>query len=196
MTSAGQDMLDDLVPAASIQERMWFAERLEPGVGRYNVPHAWRVHGRLSPALLEQALALVIQRHEILRTAFVERDGRLFQQVRGAWTPELERVDLRGVPAAEDELRTWLRDAARRPIEPGASRLLRVGLVDLPRGEQVLFLCVHHLVWDAASTPLFLRELRSCYARAEAAAGDDAPAQPPRSTASFDDGGPIPRLPR
>jgi hypothetical protein len=154
--------------------------------------------GQLDLARFVRSIGAIIQRHEILRTAFVERDGRLFQQVREPWTPELERVDLRGVPAAEDVLRTWLRGAARRPIEPDASRLLRVGLVELPRGEQVLFLCVHHLVWDASSTPLFLRELRSCYERAEADAGDDVDeaARPPRTTASRAAGGEIPRLPR
>ena len=33
--NAGPDPLGDLVPAASIQERMWFAERIEAGTGLY-----------------------------------------------------------------------------------------------------------------------------------------------------------------
>ncbi|HEV7979599.1 amino acid adenylation domain-containing protein, partial [Amycolatopsis sp.] len=153
---------DRVTPAASIQERMWFAERMEPGTGLYNVPFAWRVRGTLSPEALQQALTLVIERHEILRTSFAEHDGRLRQLVAEPWTPVLERVDLRGT-AADQELESWLRDFARRPFAMDGDRLLRVGLVELDGGRQVLALCAHHLVWDAASTPLFLRELRSCY---------------------------------
>jgi amino acid adenylation domain-containing protein len=150
-------------PATSVQERMWFAERLEPGDGLYNVPFAWRVQGRLSAEALEQAVAVLIERHEILRTTFAERDGRLFQQIGDPWTPVLERADLRG--SAEQ---VWLRDAARRPFDLDGGRLLRIGLGDLGDGQQVLLLCAHHLIWDATSTQLFLRELRDCYDAAAA----------------------------
>jgi amino acid adenylation domain-containing protein len=173
-------MTDDLVPATSIQERMWFAERIDAGTGLYNVPFAWRVTGTLSSAAVTRALALVIERHEILRTSFVERDGRLYQLVGEPWTPELERVDLRGTPDAEAELAAWLRDAAREPFDVGTSELLRVGLVDLD-GEQVLFLCAHHLVWDASSLPVFLRDLRAGYE----AASDDSEGGP-RDWAALD----------
>ncbi|WP_103352755.1 non-ribosomal peptide synthetase [Amycolatopsis sp. CA-128772] len=154
---------DHHVPAASVQERMWFAERLEPGDGLYNMPFAWRVHGTLSADALERAIAVVVERHEILRTAFAERDGRLYQHVGEPWTPGIERLDLRGAPDAEDRLSDWLREAARRTFDLAQARLLRVGLADLDDNQQVLFLCVHHIVWDATSTRLFLRELKDCY---------------------------------
>ena len=159
----------DLVPATSIQQRMWFAERLEPGTGVYNVPLAWRVHGTLAADTLAAALALVVERHEILRTSFVERDGRLYQVVGEPWTPELEHLDLRGAPDAEDRLAAWMHDAGLRGFDLTTDRLLRVALVELA-DEQVLFVCTHHLVWDASSMPVFLRDLRAGYE----AAGQDA----------------------
>ncbi|MFD5657802.1 condensation domain-containing protein, partial [Streptomyces hirsutus] len=64
-------------PASGFQERIWFAERLEPGTTLYNVPLCWTVDGRLDAVVLERALALLVERHEILRTRFVEHDGRL-----------------------------------------------------------------------------------------------------------------------
>ena len=163
-------------PATSVQERMWFAERLEPGDGLYNVPFAWRVQGTLSAEALERAVAVLIERHEILRTTFAERDGRLHQVIGDPWTPVLDRADLRDT--SEDELSAWLRESARRPFDPAGGRLLRIGLAELDDRRQVFSLCAHHLVWDATSTQLFLRELRDCYdaAAAELDPGDDAPA--------------------
>jgi hypothetical protein len=146
-------------PAASIQERMWFAERLEPDVGLYNVPHAWRIRGRLDLAALRLALAKVIAAHEILRTRFVERDGRLYQQVEPPWTPDIETVSFRDDPSG---LQHWLTEIGRRNFDLTTPRLLRFGLADLG-ASQVLFVGAHHLIWDAATLPLFLAELNSCY---------------------------------
>ncbi|WP_410656968.1 amino acid adenylation domain-containing protein [Amycolatopsis sp. lyj-112] len=161
-TKAGGTAAHD-VPAASTQERMWFAERMEPGDGLYNMPVAFRVHGRLSAEALERAVAVVVERHEILRTSFAERDGRLHQHVEDPWAPAVERVDLRGEPAAEERLSAWLRDFGRRPFDLDHARLFRVGLADLDDRQQVLVVCAHHMVWDGASTRLFLREVEDCY---------------------------------
>jgi amino acid adenylation domain-containing protein len=164
------------VPAASIQERMWFAERLEPGEGLYNMPSAFRVHGHLSAEALERAFAAVVERHELLRTSFAERDGRLYQHVEDPWGPAVERLDLRGEPAAEERLSAWLRDFGRRPFDLAGARLFRVGLADLDDRQQVLILCAHHMIWDVTSTRLFLREVKDCYDAAAAEAGPVAEA--------------------
>src|SRR5262249_50155382 len=61
-------------PASSVQESMWLAERMEPDSALYNVPMAWRVEGRLDTGILRLALAMVVERHEILHTAFIADD--------------------------------------------------------------------------------------------------------------------------
>lgn len=156
---------------------MWFAERMEPDVGLYNVPQAWRVPGTLSLTALRAAIAGVIERHEVLRTSFVERDGRLYQRIGEPWTPELDRIDLRGRQDAEVELASWLRKEATKPFDVSTNRLLRIGLAEMDGPRQVLSVCVHHIVFDAASTPMFLRELQNCY---EAAVSDAAGEQEER----------------
>ncbi|XVQ15871.1 amino acid adenylation domain-containing protein [Spirillospora sp. CA-255316] len=157
------------VPASGFQERIWFAARLEPDTAIYHVPLAWRVAGRLAPERLEAALARVVERHEILRTRFVERDGRVRQVVGEPWQPAIQYHDLRDVPSWErrhlvDEL---LDRALRERFEPRSGRLLRALLLDLGDdlgdGGQLFFLCVHHLVWDGESAVPFLHDLASAY---------------------------------
>ncbi|MFF9478426.1 condensation domain-containing protein [Streptomyces sp. NPDC014733] len=154
-------------PASGFQESIWFAQRLDPVHATYHVPLSWEVTGDLDPAALHRALALLISRHEILRTRFVDRDGRLYQDVTEAWTPDVEHVDLTRCGAAEREarLRRWAADTAH-DLVPRSGRLLRAALFTVAPHRHVLAICVHHLVLDGESVPLFVRELERCYAAA------------------------------
>ncbi|MDU2875560.1 MAG: AMP-binding protein, partial [Pseudomonas aeruginosa] len=57
------------------QERQWFIWRLDPHSAAYNIPVALRLKGPLRRDALQCALDLLVQRHETLRTTFVEHDG-------------------------------------------------------------------------------------------------------------------------
>ncbi|MGD2115545.1 MAG: amino acid adenylation domain-containing protein, partial [Acidobacteriota bacterium] len=185
---------EELLPASGFQQRLWLAERADPGGAVYTVPTVWRIRGRLDPEILRRALARVTGRHEILRTRFVERSGALHQAIGAPWTPELEREDLRGAGAGatRERLEERLRREAERRFDPASGRLFHAALVDLdgpggrggrdaPGGaEQALFLCFHHLVWDAGSAVPFLRDLARCYdAEARSDVGSDATLPPP-----------------
>ncbi|MEV5121401.1 condensation domain-containing protein [Streptomyces decoyicus] len=163
--AAAEETGPAVFPASGFQERIWFAERLEPGTTLYNVPLCWTVDGHLDRAVLERALALLVERHEILRTRFVQDDGRLLQVVDVPWAPAVETADL-----AEGDLADWVQEAAGRPFDVGSGRLLRAALLDLGT-RHALFLCFHHLVLDGESAPPLLRELDRCYDEAAGAAG-------------------------
>nr|AKA59494.1 non-ribosomal peptide synthetase [uncultured bacterium AZ_379] len=167
------------LPASMIQERLWFSERLDPAGAVYHVRLAWRIAGGLDPVVLGRALALLVERHEILRTRFTEDAGRLQQVVCAPWTPELERADLSGLPPSmrRDALERYLEDTMGRPIDQRSDRLLRAALVEMGAAEQVFVVCLHHLIADAGSVPAFLRELDRCY-RAARDGGAGLPAPP------------------
>ncbi|GAA4809073.1 amino acid adenylation domain-containing protein [Streptomyces ziwulingensis] len=158
-------------PASAFQQRVWLSEQLDTGQGAYNVPMAWRIaEGGLDRAVLTRALARTVARHEILRTAFEDRDGEPWQVVGPPWAPEVESVDLSRLPDPEQRLSDWLHEAARHRLDPASGRLLTAALIETGHGGQVLFLCPHHLLWDGESTDIFLRELAADYAHAQAAA--------------------------
>ena len=159
-------------PASSVQRRIWLAEQVEPGRAAYNVPLAWRVAGGLDRAALRLALARMIARHEILRTEFHDRDGELWQVVVDPWIPDVADVDLRVRPDPGRALREWLHAASHHAFDPARGRLLTAALVEMGESDQVLFVCMHHLVCDGESTAAFIDELSACYAAATA--GDPA----------------------
>ncbi|MBH1934821.1 amino acid adenylation domain-containing protein [Streptomyces sp. AV19] len=156
--------------ATPFQQRLWLAEQAADGA-RNNVFLAWRVDGRLDARVLEDALARLVEGHEILRTAFRPEGDRVRQVVLAPWRPVLEAP---AGDAPEDAATAWLDAAARDPFDLGSGRLLRAALADGPHG-QALALFLHHLVVDGESVPVLLRELERCYR--DALAG--VPSAPP-----------------
>ena len=57
-------------PLSFAQKRLWFLDKLQPGLSVYNIPAALRLTGNLDVTRLEQSLQSIVVRHEILRTSF------------------------------------------------------------------------------------------------------------------------------
>ncbi|HEX5719284.1 MAG TPA: amino acid adenylation domain-containing protein [Thermoanaerobaculia bacterium] len=147
------------------QERIWFLDQLEPGSASYNIPLAVRLEGVLDRQALENAFAGVVARHETLRSTFPSRQGRPVQVI-GLFRPlDLCLVDLSGTPAGrrEPEARRLAREEFSRPFDLAADPMLRARLVRLDEEEHALFATVHHIVSDAWSMGLLVRELAELY---------------------------------
>lgn len=186
MTAPGADGPDEgtdpgvLVEASGPQRSMWLAEQLSSGQDGYVMPLLWQVRaGRIDPDQLRRGIGALTARHEILRTALVERDGRLWQRIGERWTPPLERADFAELRAEEQEAawRAWARRIVRRPFDLGSGRLLRPGLADLGPAGQILLLSVHHTVCDGYSVAVLLDDLDALLGTKDAAgaAAEEAP---------------------
>src|SRR5579872_906889 len=68
-------------PLSFSQQRLWFLDQFEPDSPQYIIPGAIRLSGQLDLAALERGINVVVQRHEMLRTIFVDDGGRPMQRV-------------------------------------------------------------------------------------------------------------------
>jgi amino acid adenylation domain-containing protein len=153
------------LPLSFAQERLWFFDQLEPGNPFYNLCGAVRVTGQLNAEALRQSIEKIIDRHEVLRTAFAAVEGQPIQVVAAAgdWTLPLIDLSSRSPDDRQAEVQRLSASSARDPFDLGQSSLLRAKLLRLDETEHVLLLTVHHIVFDGWSLGVFLRELAEFY---------------------------------
>ena len=152
-------------PLTFAQGQLWFLDRFQPGSSAYNVPAAFRLHGRLDVKALEAALSAVVQRHEALRTVFAEVEGEPLQRILAPEPVRLAALDLTSLSAeARDaELTRLIDEEARRPFDLTGGPLLRARLIALGPDDHVLQFTLHHIVCDGWSVGVLLRELSALY---------------------------------
>ena len=90
----------DRGPISFAQQRLWFLDKLEQGSPLYNIPNRFRITGTLDVPALQNSLAEIIRRHEVLRTTFHEENGQAFVRVNESQTLDLPLVDLLAVTEA------------------------------------------------------------------------------------------------
>ncbi|RKH39334.1 non-ribosomal peptide synthase/polyketide synthase, partial [Corallococcus sicarius] len=166
------------LPLSFAQQRLWFLDQLEPDSAAYNISSALLLEGALDVDALEKGLGALLSRHEALRGAFPEADGRPVLRLAPDTLPLALRVEDLGHLPAEGRLDAALRQAAedaRKPFVLAEAPLLRALLLRLESGRHVLALTVHHIVADGASMAVLVRELSELY---EAFRADRSPALP------------------
>lgn len=154
-----------IVPASHGQRRLWFMSELDPTSPVYQISEIHPVAAPLEPAIVERSVREVVRRHEALRTTFALRDGEPVQVISDAGRAEWEFVDLSGAPrdARERRGREIAARDAQRAFDLGNGPLLRVTLVRLDPAEHVLLVTIHHIIADAWSMDVLLRDLDETY---------------------------------
>ena len=129
------------------------------------MPSTLRLHGVLSIATLERSLAVVIQRHEILRTVFQEHEGEPVQVIKPSYSLQLPVIDLRDRPQCEQEdlVRQLSQQEILCPFDFAAGPLLRTRVLRLAEREHVLLFNMHHIISDGWSMSLLIQEFSLLY---------------------------------
>ncbi|MGD2116692.1 MAG: condensation domain-containing protein, partial [Acidobacteriota bacterium] len=166
------------LPLSAGQEQLWFVDRLEPGDPSFNLPSVARLRGALVPAALGRALAALVTRHEVLRTAFetgADGPSQVILPPDPPTRPPLPLIDVSGLPPErrEPEARRWAAAEGRGAFDLGRAPLLRASLVRLAPEEHLFLLTVHHIVSDGRSQEILLADLEVLYDAARAAPAGD-----------------------
>lgn len=147
------------------QERLWALQSSQPDEPSYNVPLAWTIRGNLNVSALQLSLDFLAQRHEVLRTGFLDGPTGPVQRVNEG-PLRLQVVE----PAASsranpaEELLRQARIFARIPFDLRGGPLARAALFRCGPEEHLLVLVVHQGIFDGASLRILSRELAACYA--------------------------------
>ncbi|ROR38129.1 non-ribosomal peptide synthetase [Kitasatospora cineracea] len=155
------------LPASFAQERLWLLDRLSASGDEYLLKYVWRVRGRLDRSAWQQALDDVVARHEVLRTALIEVDGRPVQRIADHATVPTQWHDLTTTPATAEQRLDHARDLATafstRPFDLATAPLLRCAAWTLDTDDHLVTVTFHHVASDGWSAKIFTDELTTCY---------------------------------
>src|SRR5712664_1426879 len=143
----------DSPPSLSFaQERLWSLEQSEPGAPYYHVPLTWNIRGKLNIAALEKSFDFLVQRHDSLRTSFLESADGPFQKV-NSWHLTLSRMDMQASGA--DAILREARQFVRAPFNLASGPLFRAALYQRAADDFWLVMVIHQMIFDGSSMRIF-----------------------------------------
>lgn len=155
--------LADDYPLSHAQRRLWILEQLEDEQSAYVVPASFWLHG-VEPERLARSFDALLERHEALRTVFVTRAGEPRQRILSLADvkPYFEVVDLRATPAAEAQAEARAQAEVTRKFALD-QRNISVRLLRVADDRFLLLVSMHHIISDAISLQVLIRELTAAY---------------------------------
>ncbi|MGO3343838.1 MAG: amino acid adenylation domain-containing protein [Marinomonas sp.] len=151
-----------LIPLSPAQKRMWDIYQLDEGNSAYHMSGCFEVSGPLDLDQLEHALLKVLEKHQALRTRFVQDDsGGTFQFIEETPSFSIDRQERRF--ADKDALNQANADFISAPFDLYRHLPIRVQSLLLEKDRYRLLMVMHHLVSDGWSVDIFMRDLVSAY---------------------------------
>ena len=167
------------------QQRLWFLEQLDPNSATYNVPNVLFLEGQLDVLAFQASIDQIVQRHEILRTRFTMELGTgkksgAVQTVAPHMPVNIHFTNLETLPDGEREgrARKLVAQEVERPFNLVDGPAMRVTLVRLMQDKHILVINMHHLITDAWSMSILMRELSALYLANCRGAAANLPALP------------------
>jgi len=155
------------LPMSFGQRGMWLLHQTHSHPAAYHVTTAFRFSGPVDGTIVRRCLQVIQNRHEVLRTALVERGTDLVQEVAAAAATPVpwQQLDLTAGASGQmpaDWEAWWLTESLRR-FDLAQAPLWRAAWITTGKDEHLLALCFHHGIVDEWSLRLLLRELEQLY---------------------------------
>lgn len=148
----------DFYETSSLQKRIFLLNEMDPSSLSYNITEVFRMRGEIDKDRMRNAVQELVDRYEILRTNFVNIDGKLYQRIH-------KDVKL-SFMLIENDVREdgVIINEFVRPFDLSEAPLFRVSLVE-KEGYYLLLMDIHHIVGDGESIKKFMKELSHIYSK-------------------------------
>lgn len=147
------------------QQRLWFLDQLGGLQSAYNIPAKLKLSGRLNVLALEKAFQFVVERHDLLRSSIVVEQSGPCLKINETQVFKLKSTDLSSLNKTEisGQLEAITKSEACEPFSLEKGPLFRARLLLLTNNESVLLICMHHIISDAWSMRILVKEISLAY---------------------------------
>jgi amino acid adenylation domain-containing protein len=161
-----QKNIEDIYPLSPMQQGMLFHSLYAPTSGMYVEQLSFELNGNLDVAAFKQAWQEVLNRHSVLRTAFVwENLEKPLQVVGRQVSLPWQQLDWRELSSIEQQqqLEALLEAEQKRGFELSKAPLMNLTLIQLAENPYQFIWNHHHLLLDGWSLPLIFKEVITFY---------------------------------
>jgi len=165
-------------PLSSSQKRLWVLSHMEQGNVAYNIPGVYIFEGSLNRSALEKSFIALINRHEALRTLFVENEEEGARQL---VMPQIAQFSIPVVSVdktekQQAEVKRLVEKEIALPFDLSKGPLIRAKLIQLQDDRFVFVYVIHHIVSDGWSVNVMIKELLAFYQTVVSNQQDETPA--------------------
>ncbi|SMO63577.1 aminotransferase class III-fold pyridoxal phosphate-dependent enzyme [Melghirimyces algeriensis] len=145
------------------QKRIWFREQFT----RHTVGdlYIYEMDGEVDAKAMQRALHVLIDRHGIMRTTLIEREGKPYQKVQPSLDVPCQYEDLSQQSEVErsKRLAQAVAEESHKLFDLTRESFYRMTLFRLTPHKHLLLLCVHHIGHDGWSHQVFMKDLFKMY---------------------------------
>jgi len=155
---------DGVYPLISAQERIYIFEELGNSKHVYNLVDYYLIEGNLDVERMKNVLNSLVYRHESLRTSFKRnKDRELYQYVHDADIDfTYYDADSFNTNDIDNVIKTFI-SRAFQPFDLSKAPLIKAGLIHLNKQQHVLAIQIHHIICDATSIDILMKEFIDLY---------------------------------
>jgi hypothetical protein len=145
-------------PASVEQERIYFEQMLNPeGLG-FNISGAFEINFDTTFEKLELAFARLCDRHEILRTGFLQNEDQLLQVIKPQTGFRLARHHIK-----QHETLEMLYLKFKRPFSLLCDCFFRAEVIIRDNQPALVMLDIHHIICDGLSLNILMHDLSNLF---------------------------------
>ncbi|MCM3291421.1 condensation domain-containing protein [Paenibacillus sp. MER 180] len=153
----------ELMNVSYNQRRMlYFLENVDQG-SLYNMPFIFKIEGAFHMDAFQYSLEKVIERHEIMRTIYVKKDGVYYQKVLDEYSFTSEYEARRG--EAADDIIKEMKSAWNQEFDLFREIPIRSKLIQADNNLHLWFVTMHHIAADGSSMAIFGRDMAAFYSQ-------------------------------
>jgi amino acid adenylation domain-containing protein len=152
------------VEISQIQKQFWILQNVYRNNTTYNIPSVLKISGLPDLNALDYAFNQIIERHEVLRVYFDEKNNEVYQKSLNLDQLKI-KVDIVEMhePLQENKLPDQIMEEVHKVFRLGEWPLLRVKLFSFSDRLSVLTIVFHHILVDLNSKRIFAEEFSQLY---------------------------------
>jgi len=157
-SSTKNNRLETLGEMSFAQQRLWYLEQLNPGTPLYNIPIIIKLAGQFGTESISQFFKYFCNKHDSLRTSLTTNESPPKQMIHSNINISINTLNFNN--KTESEVHRYLENESIIPFKLTEIPLFRINLLKLGNDEAILFLVIHHIIFDAWSLDILLSEFK------------------------------------